>query len=397
MQSQIRDEWQLRTRDQIEFERVAAQVRAAVYPGPGHDFKKTLAVLAAYGSRAARQASIHQGAHPATVLDHATSGQTLRDAAGWIWIEPPDAATTWLSINQAASVRAFLDDAAHDGDDLREAVLTVETDALGSAHLVHLDRVLELAPERPSISTHVDPVVHAFLVGGMQKIVSLASSEFPRRTTLARISAALDIVGVIWFAQHPPARDHRYWTIAPVAASSALFCLSVARGDAIRTNRYGNAVFPASAGVQSIMLVAERYGTDLVTTRWVLRLLASAMWVSAEILPQRRPLGPVIAEIVPLALQPLVTTGIAQRVRFESAALQRHLADEFRDRVAAERLAAADDELARYGAQLELAEHELDSPDVGVPDDIRAALAQECKALRSWLTDPTTRNALAGL
>jgi hypothetical protein len=395
-QRQTRRLWEDRSAAQVEFEQRSAQVRAATRLTPGHDFKKTLAVLASFGSSSARAAALEQGEHPGLLIGYDDSGTTLRDAAEWTWIDPADAGCLWLSREQADELSTFMD-LAEEGATTDDAATLLVTAAHGSTlGLRYLGREIVLEHPPPVFQALIDPGAVSLIVGGVIKLWSVTAGDFRgTRRALPTIAGLFDIAAAGYFLLRPPDADQYVRVIACSALSSLSFCQPVVRGAARATTPAGSSVFPATGGLGSMILVCERYRHQLGAWRYPLRALIATVWLAAALAHEGRPLFDLINEAPTLFLGPLATTGIDERIRYEASVLEHELRDEFARRVEGARRDAVDHELRRFEDQLQLAERELATLSATIPQDLRDVLEQDCENLRRWLRDPMARETLA--
>ena len=158
-----RRRWAERTTAQIAFEFDATRAAVAMRSSPGHDFKKTLLALGIYGSARARAAALGQGERPAALAAR-LDGATLFEVTRSTRIQPPDAATLWLSPAQATAVTGFLDRAEESAVDGADHAVRVAHPSVRETTIDYLGQRLSLRNDPPPLQARLYPTSPTLLL-----------------------------------------------------------------------------------------------------------------------------------------------------------------------------------------------------------------------------------------
>jgi hypothetical protein len=395
----LRTEFDRASARRLEVDRQAAAVRLATKSSPGHDFKKTLAVLGAYGSAPARVLAQAHGARPARVLQRATGGSTLFDVFTQlgVWPEPPDRWHHWLTPPQVATVERFVADGPSSPDDDDDAALVDEVSEGGlrvtfrGRHVVLVD-----PPLRPQ--GRVDVLAVAAGLGTAWKLLRMRGlpAHGPKRALLLA-GVATDAATTLALALATTADVPTDWIIASTVAAGAVFDLAARRPADPATDGGGVIGFriatapdrPATTGLLGPAVLLGCFWSEIGRHRWVMAGGLAAAWVASrpDVVSSRRA---VVEESLWLLELFFASKNFQRRLRCERDDVAAALADDFQRRRQAVLRQDVDAELDRLADELRVAERELALLQDELGPDIAADLAAECDELRAWLVDPAT-------
>ncbi len=391
MQRDARRRWWDRANALIAAEAERAAVGAAMRPSPGHDFKKTLSVLAWAGSEPARAAAEEQMERPRLVT-RTTGGSTLMMTVPGMPIAPWAACDTWLYPADQRRLLAHIDEVDDLLEDRSPAPLIEVLPHDGPGLLLrYRGRSLALDVSPPPLDQSLDAVKAAIGVGITYKLIS--SIQGTRRVP-AWVSVPAALVDVLLLLAHDRARvaqrPERFHRTAVAATVSAMGFMAAARLTAPIPP--GIEEFPASYGAFAALGVL---GTSNDQVGWpvttALAGITCGTWLALQRGAGRRPVS-AAPEAAGLWATFAGSRGLTTRVASEAASVESRLKLQFAERVQHARRSAARAELDRFRRQVELAETELHALRGRMDPELVEFVRQECEELRQWIDTPTARD-----
>lgn len=400
LQRDARQRWWERAQVLVAEEAHRTAAGAATRPSPGHDFKKTLAVLAWCGSEAAKAAMDEQMSHP-SVATHQAGGATIGMTVPGLPVEPPDAADTWLDPPTQVRLLDYLDSI----DDLLEdrappPLMQVANDERGGLHIRYRGHLVSFAPTSPQIDAALDPVSAAIGVGITFKVISALEGAHPVPPWVAAPVVLVDLALLEAHRRRRRARREDRFRLAAIGSTvSALGFMAAASATSPRTTARAEE-FPVLLGAMAALGVLgtcnEQAGRQLTQTLVGLTSAATiGLWFRNQRLSTAGSAW-AVADLWTNAGASLWMTyaashGLTTRIAAETANVEALLAEEFSARLRSARSAASRRELERFQAQLDIARVELAARRGAMDPDLVAFVEQECTDLHRWLVHQDRR------
>lgn len=383
-------------RPRLLLEDEAARLRVATKASPGHDFKKTLLTLGMLGSREAWEAGHAQAAEPGVLLAQLAEGVSLFEAArsADLWVDPPTAGAHWISRRQAESLARFVatvraeEPASIDADGA--STLTVLAVERSEITVAHLGRQAVIADPIPPPRGMLDLLLVGALVSGFWKAARLAvEPRSGRHRALAGVvlADALLAASVVAFG---PSEWLVRWGVIYELLSGATFDLvrTVGLKEPARAPKG-----PGTNGMMGATIVTGAYWSQLGGLRRLLVPLLFILWAVTDA-DWDRGFGPAVQSLLWLPQLLVATHDFRAPWAIDGERLRQQLRTQLEGELEAIRTSAADRELARMRADLELVRSELGRLDGALDPDTRSAIRADCEDLEEWLGLPGRREWL---
>jgi hypothetical protein len=375
-----RQRWSSRTSAQVRFEYAATQAMLAMRSSPGHDFKKTLVALGLLGSERARAEGHRQIERPQTLLAH-LDGTTLFEVTRSTRIEPPEAATLWLSPPQAKALDEFLDRAEEAAADGADHAVRVAHPSARETTIEHLGQVLRLRNDPPPLQAQLYPTSPTLLLASFQAFDNAIVGELPA-WSVTPPTVLLAAMARRYWRRPPSDRELDRLVLGVLASAAAGFVVAASPlAPAFRGAFPGN---PFAKG--SLTVLGAHWGRLAPRHRLAFPAIVAGWLVSAMVRRRRDP-----AELVVAALEVAQAVSAGWRhtdlVDAEADHLEAVLQAEFTAACDVARAQATRAELDRYQAQLDLARTELAALGDRLTPLERKGLEEDCDELAAWLDD----------
>ena len=386
LQRAARREWAELTHPRIDHEVRAAVADLVTASSPAHDFTKTLLVLEDAGAPGAGEVARRHLARPAEIVSEPAAGRMLGHVVRGARIEPPDAGRLLISDEHAETVRRFLAAATDTSSDLGPTSVRVVAMPDGALLLAYGGDELELRSDPPDYRARLSPTSSMFVLSAALRASDLLPvfRSLPSPALFAAI--ACDLVGAVRFWRRPPADEDMALLVGLTLAGCGIGFVGAASGRATVVNADGEPHLPGISIVQGAAVVLAAHWGRLGRGSAALPLVVAGFL--AVSLRRTRPSAVLWAESLTLLGQSLVSMWrLAELVDIESDVFVQSLHDEFTERRAVARHRALAAELARYEAELRVAEDALATLGDALDADSRALVESECGALRDWLDE----------